>query len=148
MKKFKFKLEAHLTLKKIDERRKMADLAIVVAEITKERDQVDKFFNESQRLLQAESKNMRAGIFNQIYYRDMQRYFYALEKKRVIAEKNIEGFQEDLAMKQTIANDARRKRKVIEKLREKKKMEHAHLVKVEETKQLDEFNSSRSRGIK
>lgn len=145
MKRFKFKLETYLKLKKLEEQNKMADLATVVGKIEAQRSEVTNYFSESNRLLSEEAQKIRQGEFDIKYTKDLQNYFYLLERRRRVAERTIESLGEELADKQALANAARKKRRVIEILKENIKKEHQKAVDDEESKNLDEFNQVRQR---
>ena len=145
MKRFKFKLETYLKLKKLEEQNKMADLATVISKIEAQKVEVTNYFSESNRLLGEEAQKIRRGEFNIKYTKDIQNYFYLLERRRRVAERTIESLGEELAEKQAIANAARKKRRVIEILKENIKKEHQKAVDDEESKNLDEFNLVRQR---
>lgn len=140
MKRFKFKLETYLKLKKLEEQNKMADLAMVIGKIEAERAEVENYFSESNRLLSEEAQKVRRGEFDIKYTKDLQNYFYLLERRRRVAERAVEALDEELAEKQAAANAARKKRRVIEILKENIKKEHQKAVDEEESKNLDEFN--------
>ncbi len=141
MKKFQFRLEGYLRIKEIEERQKMAELAQVVGEVSRERAQIQNYFDESARLVDEQRNRMFTREFDIQYNRTVQNYFYVLERRRKVAERRIDELQVELAEKQRIANEARKKRRVIEILKAQKKSEHDQMVAREEAKQLDEFNS-------
>lgn len=145
MKRFKFKLETYLKLKKLEEQNKMAGLATVIGKIEAQKVEVTNYFSESNRLLGEEAQKIRRGEFDIKYTKDLHNYFYLLERRRRVAERTIESLSEELAEKQAIANAARKKRRVIEILKENMKKEHQKAVDDEESKNLDEFNQVRQR---
>ena len=144
MKKFKFKLEGFLKLRHIEEQKKMAELASVIGRVESEKNEISNYFDESRRLLREEALKARDGVFDMQYSRALMNYFYVLEKKRKVAERNIEELQQELLQKQQEANFARRNRRVIELVKEKKQREHQKQVLDEENKMLDEFNQNRA----
>lgn len=138
MKKFKFPLEGYLKIKKIEEDRKMADLAHVIGKIEKEKDQINHYFQNMEYYLEKKPSEKNINLHDTIL---MYEYLNQLSKKKRIAEKNINSFQDELKEKQIKANEARKNRRVIEILKEKKLNEYKYEMYKNENKELDEFNN-------
>ena len=140
MKKFKFKLEAFLKVKKFEEMQRMQDLAKVLGELETEKSQVRDYFSESKKLLEEESRKSREGNFNFYFHQATQRYLAALQIKKKVAEGKIVEILERVKVKQDIANKARKDRRVIEILKERREKKHNYENFKQENLMLDEFN--------
>ena len=64
-----------------------------------------------------------------------------MKKKRRVAEKKVEVLQTNLEEKKEIAIEARKKRRIIEIIKEKKYKEYQSKLHLEEIKELDLFNN-------
>ncbi len=140
MKKFRFGMEGFLKLKKMEEDRKVGELAGVIGRIERERSTIRSYQDKVAYYLTDEKAKTVHNLNDMIMIRD---YLGEMNKKRKIAERNIKNMQTELREKQKAAADARKNRRVIEILKEKKYSEYLYDLSVEEGKNLDEFNSSR-----
>jgi len=139
MKKFKFKLEAILKLREIEEKNKLGELAKVVGQINKWNADIETFTTESTHKLKEESVKLRQ---HKSTFKDMQitrEYFTFLNRKKKLALKKIEELQPALVQKQVEYNEARKEKKKYEILRKKKFKEYQYELEKEEQKFIDEL---------
>ena len=142
MKKFEFKLQALLKIKEIEEKKKLAELAVVVNRYQKNVDQINKFDVESNFLLQQESSRLRSEkTLDFQYMRGLSRYLDILRNRRNNAQKNLNEMATELSNKQKEVAGYRVRRRAIEILKEKQLEEHSQSINRETISQLDEFNS-------
>lgn len=140
MKKFQFPLEGYLKIKKIEEDKKMGELATVIGKIEREKEEINAYYSDMELYL----KDKKSGFYNNVNNTVMiYEYLNQLNKKRKVAQRNIDSMQDELKDKQLKANEARKNRRVIEILKEKKKEQYQYEVYQAENKELDEFNNRR-----
>ena len=140
MKKFSFKMDPLLRLRAYDEKIKFASYARVLGEYNKNNTQAIGTDQTRAAVLQNASKKMRAGEFDLRSMQYLGDYLNHLEKKKRVALYKNSELQSELEEKRAIAQDARKKRKVLEILKEKKHEEYLYEFAHEEGKTLDEFN--------
>jgi flagellar export protein FliJ len=142
MKKFEFKLQALLKIKEIEEKKKLAELAVVVNRYQKNVDEINKFDVESNFLLQQESSRLKSEkTLDFQYMRGLSRYLDILRNRRNNAQKNLNEMATELSNKQKEVAGYRVRRRAIEILKEKQLDEHSQRINRETISQLDEFNS-------
>ena len=142
MKKFEFKLQALLKIKEIEEKKKLAELAVVVNRYQKNVDEINKFDVESNFLLQQESSRLKSEkTLDFQYMRGLSRYLDILRNRRNNAQKNLNEMATELSNKQKEVAGYRVRRRAIEILKEKQLDEHSQTINRETISQLDEFNS-------
>lgn len=142
MKKFEFKLQALLKIKEIEEKKKLAELAVVVNRYQKNVDEINKFDVESNFLLQQESSRLKSEkTLDFQYMRGLSRYLDILRNRRNNAQKNLNEMATELSNKQKEVAGYRIRRRAIEILKEKQLDEHSQTINRETISQLDEFNS-------
>lgn len=142
MKKFEFKLQALLKIKEIEEKKKLAELAVVVNRYQKNVDEINKFDVESNFLLQQESSRLKSEkTLDFQYMRGLSRYLDILRNRRNNAQKNLNEMATELSNKQKEVAGYRVRRRAIEILKEKQLDEHFQTINRETISQLDEFNS-------
>lgn len=140
MKKFQFPLEGYLKIKKIEEDKKMGELATVIGKIEREKEEINTYYSDMELYL----KDKKSGFYNNVNNTVMiYEYLNQLDKKRKVAQRNIDSMQDELKDKQLKANEARKNRRVIEILKEKKMEQYQYEVYQAENKELDEFNNRR-----
>lgn len=142
MKKFEFKLQALLKIKEIEEKKKLAELAVVVNRYQTNVDEINKFDVESNFLLQQESSRLKSEkTLDFQYMRGLSRYLDILRNRRNNAQKNLNEMATELSNKQKEVAGYRIRRRAIEILKEKQLDEHSQTINRETISQLDEFNS-------
>ncbi|MDH5718292.1 MAG: hypothetical protein OEZ22_11750 [Spirochaetia bacterium] len=138
MKKFKFKLEPFLKLKKLEEKNKMVELSKVAQEAENQQIEINNYYEKSGILLSEEAIKMREGIFDLSYQIIMQNYFYNMKKRKEIAERKMLEIEMRLKKKQDEMIIARKNRRVIEIIKEKKWENYCYETGREEIQLLDE----------
>lgn len=147
MKKFKFALEGYLKVKKAKEQQKLGELAQVMRKVNVFRDQQQAFENQYGSMLQAQRETFRNKSIPITQLKDMYDYLGALRMRRDTATRHIADMEGEVAARRNAYNAARKDRRVIEILREKKMSEHKAGVEKEDQNFLDEMNQSRSNTI-
>ncbi len=143
MKKFKFKLEGYLKVKKAREQQKLGELAKVMGRVNVYREQQQAFDSEYNSMLQAQraefvSKPVPIGDL-----RDMYEYLGALRRRKDSATRQIADLEPELAVKRDAYNEARKERKVIEIMRERRLSDYKVALEKEEMQFFDEANQLR-----
>lgn len=143
MKRFKFQLEGYLKVKKAKEQQKLGELARVISRVNIYKEQQQAFDDQYNAMLNAQRAEFmtQAVPINQV--RDMYEYLGALRLRKDTATREITGIEPELAEKRNAYNAARKDRRVIEIMRERKLSEHKLITEKEEMQFLDEVNQSR-----
>lgn len=145
MKKFRFALEGYLKVKKAKEQEKLGDLARVMRKVNVFREQQQAFDSEYGSMLNAQREEFRNKAIPITQLRDMYDYLGALRLRKDTATRHIAEMDGEVSEKRTAYNAARKERRVIEIIRERKWAEHRTEAEKEEGKFLDEFNQARKR---
>ncbi len=145
MKKFKFALAGYLKVKKAKEQAKLGELAQVMRKVNVFREQQQAFDSQYSTMLQAQRQDFLGKEIPITQLRDMYDYLGALRQRKDTATRNIAAMEGEVSEKRTAYNAARKDRRVIEIIRERKWTEHRAEVEKEEVKFLDEFNQARKR---
>jgi flagellar protein FliJ len=145
MKKFKFALEGYLKVKKAKEQAKLGELAQVMRKVNVFREQQQAFDNQYSTMLQAQRSDFLGKEIPITQLKDMYDYLGALRQRKDTATRHIANMEGEVSEKRTAYNAARKDRRVIEIIREKKWTEHRAEVEKEEVKFLDEFNQAKKR---
>lgn len=145
MRKFKFALEGYLKVKKAKEQEKLGELAKVMRKVNVFREQQQAFDSQYSTMLQAQRNDFLGKEIPITQLKDMYDYLGALRLRKDTATRHIADMEPEVAEKRKVYNAARKDRRVIEIIREKKWTEHRAEVEKEEVKFLDEFNQARKR---
>lgn len=144
MKKFKFALEGYLKVKKSREQEKLGELAQVMRKVNVFRDQQQAFDSQYSALLQAQRSEFRGKSIPIAQLRDMYDYLGALRQRKDTATRHIADLEPEVADKRNAYNLARKDRRVVEILRERKMESYKAEAAKEEQNFLDEMNQARS----
>lgn len=147
MKKFKFALDGYLKVRKIEERKKMTELAEVLNEVNIYRNQQAEYKSKSHELLLAQHKMLGEGKLDPTFQYRANAYISALRKRSELAEEKIAGMSEELEKRQAALLEARKNRRVIEILKEKKAEEYKYQVSKLSVTEMDEFNQKIVSGV-
>ncbi|MFO1526946.1 MAG: flagellar export protein FliJ [Turneriella sp.] len=144
MKKFKFQLETYLKVKRVKEQARLGELAQVMQKVNVYREQQQAFDGQYNTMLNAQREQFvgRAVPIQQL--RDMYEYLGALRSRKDTATRHIAALEPEVAEKRQAYNAARKERRVIEVLKEKRHAEHRLQMEKEEIAMMDEFNQARS----
>jgi flagellar protein FliJ len=143
MKKFRFQLEGYLKVKKAFEQKKLGELAKVVRKANVFREQQQNFDDEYSARLKAQRVKFTQQATPVTELRDTYDYLAALRRRKEVATKQIVDLEPEMAARRNEYNAARKERRVIEILREKRVHEHRQQTEKEEVAFLDEFNQSK-----
>jgi flagellar FliJ protein len=138
MKKFHFRLEPLLILKKRKEDNEIRNFSIVVSAINLLTEEKDSLVKEIDQVGSDISKRIQTGTSFKDYtdYSDISR-FLSLKIKTI--EDSIEKKQPELDLARIRLNEASKERKVMELLKDKDWKEHKKKLQKEEKKELEEF---------
>lgn len=145
MKKFKFGLESYLKVKKVKEQAKLGELAKVMQKVNVFREQQQAFDLHYNEMLQSQRNQFVRQSVPIDQMRDMYEYLGALRLRKDTATMHIQELEPELNEKRNAYNAARKDRRVVEILREKKWADHKLAVEKEELSFMDEFNQARGR---
>lgn len=143
MKKFKFALEGYLKVKKAAEQTKLGELARVMRKVNVYREQQQAFEDQYSVMLAAQRKDFVQKAMPIDRLRDMYDYLAALRQRRDSATRHIAELEGEMSEKRNAYNAARKDRRVVEIIRERKWTEHRAAVEKEEIQFLDDFNQAR-----
>lgn len=121
----------------------MTELAEVLKQVNVYRTQQAEYRSESATLLQDQHNLLIHGKLDPIFQARANQYLSALRKRSDIAEKRIEDLKPELEKRQKALLDARKNRRVIEILKEKKIEEHKYHLNKNAIHELDEFNQKK-----
>ncbi len=143
MKKFHFRLESYLKIKKLKEQEKLGALAKVMAKVNKYHADEAAYEEEYAKLLQTQRGifTEKAVAIHEVH--SLYEFIDALRRRRDIATHNIALLQDELSEKRTAYNEARKARRTIEIIREKKWSEYKMELEKEEIAAMDDFNGQR-----
>ncbi|MBV6494387.1 MAG: hypothetical protein LDLANPLL_02420 [Turneriella sp.] len=144
MKKFKFALEGYLKVKKAHEQRKLGELAQVMRRVNAYREEQQAFNNQYNSMLQTQQDHFRTQETRINQVKDMYDFLAALKRRSDNATRQLEQMEGEVTEKRNAYNAARKDRRVVEILRERKVAEHKQEHEREEQKILDEANDQRS----
>lgn len=141
MKNFKFNLEPYLKVKKMHEKKKLQELAVIAGEVSHYRQIEQEYFDRSREYARNASQQFKKGSFNAREMMMMSDYFRALKSRKVEAGHKIEKLSEELNKRREAAQKARMARRTVEIIREKRLREHNEEMAREETAFMDEHNA-------
>jgi flagellar FliJ protein len=143
MKKFKFHLEGYLKVKKVKEQQKLGELAQVMGKVNVYRERQQAFDSEYNSMLQAQRAEFISKPVPITELRNMYEYLGALRLRKDTATRQITELEPELASKRDAYNAARKERRVIEIMRERRFSEFKADVEKEEMQFFDEANQLR-----
>ncbi|TGK09857.1 flagellar export protein FliJ [Leptospira fletcheri] len=138
MKRFRFRLEPVLRLKKIAEEKKLQELSELVAEINRRSSEIE---NNETKIANLTSKPSETYDLREYSY--LQTYIRQLLTKNSELTEEIRTFDEPIAKKRLEVNEARKDKKVMELLKEKRYSEYIHHYKKREQQTSEELFLSR-----
>lgn len=140
IKRFKFSLEALLRIRGHEEKRAMADLARVLeranASEEKKKKAAENYRHEVEDFSRRQKEKFHLGLF-QMY----DRYLERLEAEQQQANQELEAMRPALEAEQEKVREARRRKRALELLKERRKSEYDHEIRKQERKELEEINS-------
>ncbi|MCZ8347851.1 MAG: flagellar export protein FliJ [Leptospiraceae bacterium] len=147
MKKFQFRLDPLIVIRKRKEDEEIRNLSVIVSEVNKLNSEKNSLEQEIQSISENISKNIKKGISIQDYYEysDINR---TLGLKINSIEQEINAKKPDLDMARMRVDLARKEKKILEILREnslseyKKKLRKVEKVELEEYLTTLEFNKN------
>lgn len=139
IKRFRFKLEALLRLRKMEENRALADMALVLARVNVEETRKEKSAAESREQLRAMERE-RHGGFDLESFQMSDRYLTRLESEQDEASRRIEEMRPELDKKRDTVLEFSRKRRVVELLKERQRERYLRERRRKERRELEEVN--------
>jgi len=143
MKKFKFHLEGYLKVKKVKEQQKLGELAQVMGKVNVYRERQQAFDSEYNAMLQAQRAEFISKPVPITELRNMYEYLGALRVRKDSATRQITELEPELAAKRDAYNAARKERRVVEIMRERRFGEFKAALEKEEMQFFDEANQLR-----
>jgi len=145
MKRFRFALEGYLKVKKAKEQEKLGELAKVMRRVNVFREQQQEFDDQYSSMLQSQRQTFLQKTVPIADLKDMYDYLGALRRRKDTATMRIADMEGEVSEKRNAYNSARKDRRVIEIIREKKWNTHKAELEKEEIRFLDEFNQAKKR---
>ncbi len=148
LKKFTFKLDPLLRVRKIEENRALAELAKVMLRVNAQesaRTEAMRLFEEEiDRFEREQRDNPRFDLTTwQIY----DRYLERLDNEAVEAAKKLEEIRPEMEAEMAKVMEARRQRRVVEIIKERARAEYDKEYRKAERRELEELNRRRNVGI-
>ncbi|PJZ76240.1 flagellar export protein FliJ [Leptospira neocaledonica] len=134
MKRFQFRLEPVLRLKKIKEDQKLKELSELVAEVNQRKSEIDS--NETR--IRSLSSTELSGSTDLREYSYLQTYMRQLLTRNTELETEIRSFDEPVEKKRTEVSEARKEKKVLELLKENRFKEYMRSYRKAEKIQAEE----------
>jgi flagellar protein FliJ len=138
MKKFQFRLDPLIVIRKRKEDEEIRNLSVIVSEVNKLNSEKNTLIDEIESISNNISKNIQSGISIQAYYEysDVNR---TLGLKINSIDQEIEGKQPDLDMARMRVDHARKEKKILEILRENSLAEYKKKIRKVEQVELEEY---------
>ncbi|MBI39223.1 MAG: hypothetical protein CMF59_18350 [Leptospiraceae bacterium] len=140
IKRFRFSLESLLRIRSHEEKMAMADLAKVLEKVNvseeKKKKAQDNYRSEVEQFSREQRESFRLELF-QMY----DRYLERLESEQVQANEELEAIRPALEAEQQKVMEARRKKRALELLKERRKEQYDLEVRRQEKKELEEINA-------
>ncbi|TGK00733.1 flagellar export protein FliJ [Leptospira semungkisensis] len=136
MKRFRFRLEPVLRLKKIQEDQKLKELSELVAQVNVRKSEID---GNEERIRTLSSTEL-AGATDLREYSYLQTYMRQLLTRNTELESEIRSFDEPVEKKRSEVSEARKEKKVLELLKENRLKDYMHAYhKAERTRAEEQF---------
>jgi flagellar protein FliJ len=142
MKRFNFKLEPLLRVRRMQEERALGELARVMRRVNEQeavRDQARRSVEEEMGRFEARYREQFQIDLYQIY----DRYLERLQTEAAEAGKRLEAMRPEVEQEMAKAMEARRGRRIVEIIKERKKTEYDRARRKAEAKELEEINRMR-----
>jgi flagellar protein FliJ len=136
--RFRFRLESVLRVRIAEETKKQRDFGVALHNVRNAEDGLRKIIEEidaNDRL----TEDRERGATNAADLRSLSEYSRALERKRDAQRKVLERLEETLRQKRGELLEATRRRKTLERLRERALIEYNETVRKEEGALIDEI---------
>jgi flagellar protein FliJ len=137
MNRFRFRLESVLKVRKAEETNKKTEFGAALHIVKKEEDRLREIVDdigENDRNLEERSR----GRTNSAELMELQRYAGALERKKTSQEDTIARAEDFLSLKRNELVESTRRKKTLERLRERALREHERAALLEEQAVIDE----------
>lgn len=139
MKRFRFPLEGLLKVRDLQQKQVMAEMADITERVNLQRSIVERtereYREEMERFALSQGENFSIDL-----YRTFDRYIDRLEAEKGRAEKQLEEMRPELEHMQTKLLEARRKKRVVELLRERHLNRYKEELRRQERRELYELN--------
>lgn len=138
MKKFQFRLDPLIVIRKRKEDEEIRNLSVIVSEVNKLNSEKNQLIEELESISNNISKNIQSGISIQAYYEysDVNR---TLGLKINSIDQEIEEKKPDLDMARMRVDHARKEKKILEILRENSLAEYKKKIRKVEQVELEEY---------
>ncbi len=141
MKKFYFKMDPLIRIRAFEEKLKYAEYAKTLGEVNRNNMTVESVNEKRQKMLMRERKEMLNERFDLGRMVRMDTYLREMERKKLVAISANEKLKERFEETRLAAETARKKRRILEILREKREAAHEAEVEYRAMQELDEFNA-------
>jgi flagellar FliJ protein len=139
MKRFRFPLEGLLKVRDLQQKQVMAEMADITERVNLQRSIVERtereYREEMERFALSQGSNFSIDL-----YRTFDRYIDRLEAEKGRAEKQLEEMRPELEHMQAKLLEARRKKRVVELLRERHLNRYKEELRRQERRELYELN--------
>ncbi len=135
-----------LKIREAKEKEKLMQFSKISGDMEKARRGIAEYYTETDAVLRQQAMVLKSadGIAARQLH-DFQLYLTMLAKRKEAAERKIKEIETEYEEKKSELLEARKQRRIIEILREKKKAEWDYNVQRSVANELDEFNQKRKR---
>jgi flagellar FliJ protein len=138
-KKFRFSLEALLKLRTLEEERAMQELGKVIEKMNQAKQKVKELEDQYNAEVKKFSEYSRMATYT-LFYQSFERFLNRIENLKKQTEVYVQSLQPELEEKRQKLIEARKNKKILEILKEKRWEEYKNKLKKQETKELFELN--------
>jgi flagellar FliJ protein len=138
-KKFRFSLEALLKLRTLEEERAMQELGKVIEKMNQAKQKVKELEDQYNAEVKKFSEYSRMANYT-LFYQSFERFLNRIENLKKQTEVYVQSLQPELEEKRQKLIEARKNKKILEILKEKRWEEYKNKLKKQETKELFELN--------
>lgn len=138
MKKFVFRLDRVLKLRRQIEERIEIEFALKNSEYIAVKNEIER--NKEELMLFISENSIMEGSFSIEEIQAADNYIFRLEKRIKDLKVELDEKKKELDRVRELLNEAKKARKILEKLREKRLNEYVNAVNREEVNELDDIN--------
>ncbi len=143
MKRFEFRLEGLLRIRRVEEERCLKELRERQGAMAAKQQEIDAILLEKTRQIE-QLRSLESGPLSIDELLAHRRYLNSLNKSLLEKEAELPALYQGILEAQKLANAAARERKVIERLRERRYSEYLEEARRQESAELDEMTQVRA----
>lgn len=138
MKKYHFRLEPLLNVRKHVEKQRQKELAAAVQQVNAQKAHIDKLAAKKIETAEAQ-RGIQGGKLSVYQLQSYSRYFVLLKKEAMAGQELLRGFERDADQKRRKLIEAAKQRKIFEKLKDTQQTKFYKDIDEAEKKEADEI---------